>query len=45
MAMDGAIEVPAATETLGLTVSDLPTQSEVQALANMVDGLILALWR
>jgi hypothetical protein len=34
-----------AVATLGMTVSDPPTQGEVQALADKLDELILALRR
>jgi hypothetical protein len=48
--MQDAIRADASANTntialLGLTVSDPPTQAEVQALANKLDELILALRR
>ena len=49
MALDAAIATTSsnsnAVATLGLAVSDPPTQAEMQSLANKLDELILALRR
>ena len=44
-AMSGTSNNSNGVGTLGLTVSDPPTQGEMQTLANKVDELILALRR
>ncbi len=44
-AISGTSSNTNAVATLGLLVSDPPTQAEMQSLANKVDELILALRR